>query len=108
MAQERDGIMTYVQLWGFSGLAAREVNKMNDLNFKKNSKQFKRSHGKGGIMTYVVFMAFDGQTGSRELKRSPGEVWNHDLRSATGLLRPSGLNSAAPVSPENLRHHLLC
>ena len=43
MGQERGEIMIYVQLRHFCGPVAWEVNKLSDLNFKKNSKEFKKT-----------------------------------------------------------------
>ena len=77
MGQERGEIMIYVQLRHFCGPVAWEVNKMNDLNFKKNSKEFKRiqkdckrSKERGGIMTFVQLRGFHGFRRSNGIEKA--------------------------------------
>ena len=75
--------MIYIQSRSFFGIAAREVNKMSNFNSKDNQKiikriqkGFKESQRRGGIMIYAQsrdFYGLAGRTGSRKLKREPGE-----------------------------------
>ena len=80
MAQERDWIMIYLQLRGFPGLAAREVNKMSNFNSKDNQKIIKRN-----------------QKDFKSIQKKPWKGWNPVLRSVARLLwrkRVNGIKKA--------------
>ena len=62
--------MIYVQLRGFPGLAAREVNKMSNFNSKDNQKIIKRN-----------------QKDFKSIQKKPWKGWNPVLRSVARLLR---------------------
>ena len=68
--------MIYVQLRGFPGLAAREVNKMSNFNSKDNQKIIKRNQKhfksirRGGILFYAQLRGFYGAKGLSGIKKA--------------------------------------